>query len=57
MEAIEGIDEKDYVLLKDLRVELKDTAKESNGHISFCFWLYLRSNGLSLPCTILHQVL
>lgn len=55
MEAVEGIDEKDYVLLKDLRVELKDTAKEANGHFSFCFWLYLRSNGLSLPCTIFHQ--
>ncbi|KAI5662258.1 hypothetical protein M9H77_21581 [Catharanthus roseus] len=55
MEVVNGIEEKDYILLKNLRVELTDKVQEANGVFSLCFWLYLSSNGLSVPSAILHQ--
>lgn len=51
------IEEKGYVLLKDFRVELKDSVKESNGAFSLCFWLYLTNSAPPLNRTILHQEL
>lgn len=51
------VEEKNYGLLKDLRVELKDSDKDGNGAFLFCFWLYLNNSTASLPCGILHQVL
>ncbi|OMO74646.1 hypothetical protein CCACVL1_16555 [Corchorus capsularis] len=46
------IDEKDYILLKDLKVEIN--AVEEEGFM-FCFWVYLFNSNAS-PSTILKQV-
>ncbi|XVF18432.1 hypothetical protein REPUB_Repub11eG0021100 [Reevesia pubescens] len=46
------IDEKDYILLKDFKVEIE--AEEEKGFI-FCFWVYL-FNSNAFPATILKQV-
>ncbi|KAL3503053.1 hypothetical protein ACH5RR_037502 [Cinchona calisaya] len=54
MDGSDFLEEKNYGLLKDLRVELKDSDKEENGAFCFGFWLYL-TNFSSLPCGILHQ--
>ena len=51
------LEEMNYGLLKDLRVELKDSDTEENGAFCFSFWLYLANYGSPLPCGILHQVL
>ncbi|XP_027127004.1 SH2 domain-containing protein A [Coffea arabica] len=49
------LEEMNYGLLKDLRVELKDSDTEENGAFCFSFWLYLANYGSPLPCGILHQ--
>ncbi|KAI3457587.1 hypothetical protein Pfo_014250 [Paulownia fortunei] len=56
MDDFSGLEEKDYVLLKNLKVELRrdDDAEEANGCFALCFWLYI-DNCASLPSVVLVQ--
>ncbi|KAL2245519.1 UNVERIFIED_CONTAM: SH2 domain-containing protein A [Sesamum indicum] len=55
-----GVDETGYVLLKNLKVELRregdgdDGEKEADGSFALCFWLYI-DNCASYPSAILVQ--
>ncbi|KAL0399518.1 UNVERIFIED_CONTAM: SH2 domain-containing protein B [Sesamum radiatum] len=55
-----GVDETGYVLLKNLKVELRrdgdgdDGAEEADGSFALCFWLYI-DNCASYPSAILVQ--
>ncbi|KAL8512292.1 hypothetical protein ACS0TY_018684 [Phlomoides rotata] len=50
-----GVGERDYVLLKNLKVEFRrDDADEANGCFALCFWLYIE-NCASFPSGILLQ--
>lgn len=56
-----GVEEKDYVLLKNLIVEFRrdddgdNGAEEANGCFALCFWLYI-DNCASFPSVMLVQV-
>ncbi|KAL2496563.1 SH2 domain protein B [Forsythia ovata] len=56
MAGFDGVEEKKYVLLKDLKVELRKDGDEevANGCFTLCFWLYIH-NCASFPSVILHQ--
>lgn len=56
MAGFGGVEENSYVLLQDLKVELrKDGEEEANGCFTLCFWLYIH-NCVSFPSVILQQV-
>lgn len=57
MDGANVVEETNYGLLKDLRIELKDSDEEENAAFCFGFWLYLAKSSSSLPCGVLYQVL
>lgn len=50
MEVVNGIEEKDYILLKDLRIELPDKVQEENWGFSLCFGSTLASMSFFTFC-------
>lgn len=55
LDGANALEEKNYGLLKDLRVELKDSNTEENAAFCFSFWLYPTNYDSPSPCGILHQ--
>lgn len=53
-----GLEERDYVSLKNLKVELgrDEDWEEGDGCFALCFWIYI-DNCVSFPSSILAQVL
>ncbi|XP_057766352.1 SH2 domain-containing protein A isoform X2 [Salvia miltiorrhiza] len=56
MSDFSGVEEKDYVSLKNLKVEFRrdDDAEEADGCFALCFWIYIDSC-VSFPSSILVQ--